>query len=136
MAKKRRKTLAAPVVEPKISPSGFFKPDNPHLVAFRESCGLPPLTGYDGDVTCLRCQKEFKSPDRRTIRVCGRCKDSETWREGALHAEDVYMIPQHVPPGPAASPAAGDGGKAHRARLRAARRVEIQGRQRKKKGAD
>lgn len=36
-------------------------------------------------VRCLRCQNPFASPDRRAVRVCGRCKGrAESERLGRL----------------------------------------------------
>ncbi len=35
---------------------------------------------YSGVLPCLRCEKEFRSPDRRKIRVCDSCKNTSDWR--------------------------------------------------------
>ena len=40
---------------------------------------------YSAVVSCLRCGTDFKSPDRRKIRVCQNCKHSEDWK-----ATDVF----------------------------------------------
>jgi len=39
---------------------------------------LPPERVF---LACLKCDKPFKSPDRRSIRICDHCKGTQDWRE-------------------------------------------------------
>ena len=34
-------------------------------------------SGHEGVVTCMKCRKPFKSPDKRRVRRCRRCKKLE-----------------------------------------------------------
>lgn len=51
---------------------------------------------YAGPVTCLRCDKTFRSWDRRHNRLCPVCHD--TIRELPA-AEDSYPTPNRLHPG-------------------------------------
>jgi hypothetical protein len=46
---------------------------------------------YAGRTTCLRCDKEFWSWDRRQNRLCPRCRD-------AIEAEPSDEPMHHLPP--------------------------------------
>lgn len=37
------------------------------------------ITSKAEPVTCLKCNKVFKSWDRKKNRICSRCKESEAW---------------------------------------------------------
>ncbi len=54
-------------------------------VAIAEIVGLPKRDGkvkrdYSAVLPCLTCGSDFKTPDRRKIRVCERCKNSDVWK--------------------------------------------------------
>ena len=60
--------------------------------AFRKSLGLRPVVS--GKVTCLHCNRIFKSEDARQIRICKMCKESK--REVGIH-DTVYSC-SNMPP--------------------------------------
>ncbi len=54
-------------------------------VAIAEIVGLPKREGkvkrdYSAVIPCLKCREDFTTPDRRAIRVCEKCKNSEAWK--------------------------------------------------------
>ena len=96
----------------------MFAPTHPNTIAFRKSCGLEvDASDYAGEVTCLRCQKEFQSADRRKFRVCNHCKTTKDWKQGgSLRGGELHAgRPDDLPMGIKYD--SGDRGKAHRARI-------------------
>jgi len=45
-----------------------------------------------GVCTCLRCGREWESPDKRRIRICPRCKQLQ--REAINHRYGVHAEPR------------------------------------------
>lgn len=69
-----------------------------------------PDAGTPGEVFCLKCDKLWKSPDKRRIRICYKCKAGKDWKESSatdflLPRNDVEALmrmplsPQSVDPG-------------------------------------
>lgn len=69
-----------------------------------------PNAGTPGDVMCLGCDKMWKSPDAKGIRICPRCKSGKHWKDSSetdflLPRDDVEALmrvplgPQRVDPG-------------------------------------
>lgn len=63
-----------------------------------------PNAGTPGDVMCLgRCNKMWKSPDKKSIRICPKCKSSKDWKNST---ETDFLLPRNdvdlmrVPLGP------------------------------------
>lgn len=42
------------------------------------------LNGYEAEIPCLRCRKEFPSTDRRSVRHCDKCRAELTRRDETL----------------------------------------------------
>lgn len=57
---------------------------NDGLVEMRRRLGLVPTTGKAGEVTCLKCERRFKSEDRFRIRVCSHCKGGDAWKSQGI----------------------------------------------------
>ena len=55
------------------------------------------IRDYSAVVSCLRCSTEFKSPDRRKIRVCQSCKYSEDWKSTDAFSRNAgYATPARM----------------------------------------
>lgn len=43
--------------------------------AYRTICDLPKPKKNPGLLKCLKCDREFKSPDRVNLRLCDSCRE-------------------------------------------------------------
>jgi hypothetical protein len=62
----------------------------------RLTCQLEPVDRYAGVVRCLKCEKDFRSQDRRSIRVCSECKKSADWVGSRESDCDFPAVPTNV----------------------------------------
>lgn len=64
------------------------------LTQLREACGLVAIT--PGKVSCLKCQRDFNSPDKTRIRICFGCKGDSVW-SGSRESDALYpAIPKNM----------------------------------------
>lgn len=52
--------------------------------------------GFAGVITCLRCNEEFQSVNKRSNRICCNCKRTQEWSEPPK-GEALYMLPGGLP---------------------------------------